>query len=100
MQLLSPFYVGIRFTWTSMSFVPVWANPLWELIGSDVTAQYEKLSERIHSSIDSAIDMQWLRVPLHKSELPVGLSPPFWFRCVRYLRDTISFAKFASGDGL
>ena len=59
-------------------------------IGLDVTGQLEQLSERIHRAVGSAKYMVWLRMSLRLSDLLVGFSPPFGFRCRRCFTGTVS----------
>ena len=74
--LLSSYYVGVRFTWSALHFKAVWANPLWEWFGADVSAQLERLSERVRSCTEAAVDLDWLRTPLHKTDIPAGVYHP------------------------
>ena len=99
-RLLSADYIGIRFAFAEMNFTPTWANPIWEWIGSDVTSQPEMLTDKVRTSIEGAIDMQWIREPLVPADIPPQVKPPFWFRWLRFFRDSVQFLQIASGSGL
>jgi hypothetical protein len=98
-RILPHSYVGIRFVWAELSFQATWANPLWELLGSDVTAQLEKIGARVQSSISQALDLAWLRQPLQDAEAPSHVVPPMWFSLVSEAQRHLSWAQFASGSG-
>ncbi len=92
-------YVGIRVVWAELSFQAMWANPLWEFMGSDVTAQLEKIRARVQASISQAFDLKWLRRPLQDSEAPSHVVPPVWFFVVSEAQRQLRWAQFARGSG-
>ncbi len=98
-RILPHAYVGIRFVWAELSFEASWANPLWEILGADVTAQLEKIGARVQSSINQALDLEWLRRPLQDSEAPSHVVPPMWFSVVSEAQRQLSWVQFASGSG-
>ena len=63
-------------------------------------AQLERISDRVWSCTEAAVDLDWLREPLHKSDIPAGVYPPFWYRVWLQVKSSFEFARIASGDGL
>ncbi len=98
-RLLLYDYVGVRFVWAQLSFQAAWANPLWEIVGLDVTTQLEKLGERVQMSISKALDLGWLRAPLHDNEAPVKINPPVWYNLMAEAQRQYMWAQVARGDG-
>ena len=99
-QLLKTYFIGVRFSWWTVSFKPVWANPVWDWMGCDATSQVQKIGERVQKTVESALDLAWLHVPLHKADVPDGLHPPFWYRLLRHISESWKLGRIASGGGL
>ena len=97
--LLSPEYIGIRFAWANLAFEASWSNPLWELLGLNVSAQLDKVGARVQDAIALALDLRWLRRPLTVAELPPRPPAPRWLCWWLSWRDAITFASYASGSG-
>eukprot|EP00959_Pyramimonas_sp_CCMP1952_P205817 4304027-Pyramimonas_sp.AAC.1 len=75
--LLCAYCAGLRFTWAAFHFEPVWANPLWEWIGLDVSARLGRISYRMKSSTDAALQTSaGCAHRFHASGIPVGGFPP------------------------
>ena len=91
-------YVGVRFVWTRMGFKAVWANPLWELLGVDVTSELAPIAARTRDTIAEALDLDWLRAPLTDDEDEARVTPPTWFRWLQWARQYSSWAQIASGS--
>ncbi|CAK0874210.1 unnamed protein product [Prorocentrum cordatum] len=91
-------YVGVRIVWTRMGFTAVWANPLWELLGVDVSSELAPIAARTRGAISDALDLDWLRAPLTDDEDEARVTTPTWFRWLQWARHYASWAKIASGS--
>ena len=90
-------YLGVRFVWARMSFRAVWANPVWELVGADVSPELEAIASRTREAVSGALDLAWLRAPLSEEEDELVLAPPAWVRWVQQWRQRVRWASIASG---
>jgi len=77
-RLFSSDLVGVRFLSVNMSFVPRWANPIWEIAGLATDRETDWVLQRIRGAVNTATEDMWVREPLSLkqiSEVPVIALP-------------------------
>ncbi|CAK0858694.1 unnamed protein product [Prorocentrum cordatum] len=89
--------VGVRFMWTRMVFKAVWSNPVWELLGIDVSSELSPIASRTRDMLAGALDLEWLRAPLTENEDVVRMAPPLWYRWLQWGRRHTDWLQIASG---
>ena len=77
-RLFSSDLVGVRRLGVNMSFVPRWANPIWEIAGLATDRETDWVLQRIRSAVNTATEDMWVREPLSLkqiNEVPVIALP-------------------------
>ena len=66
---LPGWYIGVQFLFLNMSFMPKWANPTWEALDFDPTAETEALKHRLQESVRTTPFARWHEMPFSPAEL-------------------------------
>ena len=46
-------YIGLQYRQADLTFVPRWANPVWEPLALPVSAELERLAQRVEQVVTS-----------------------------------------------
>ena len=78
-QLFGP-YIGVQAFVGTVSFEARWANPVWDLFKSDVSASLDSMTQQVHEALDKATAVKWRHSPLPAPHA-LSLPPPRrgWF---------------------
>jgi len=77
-RLFSSDLVGVRRLGVNMSYVPRWANRIWEIAGPASDRETDWVLQRICSAVNTATEDMWIREPLsfkQINEVPVTALP-------------------------
>ena len=52
-------FVGVQYYFGSVSFSPQWSNPVWEVMGCDVSVALGPLGRQIHLALEDVSPVKW-----------------------------------------
>jgi len=79
-RLLANNYVGVKYFVGRVVFTPQWANPLWEQLAFEVTAEERSIVERIRAALHDACQAPWVQCNLDVDAMATapGFQLPWW----------------------
>ena len=57
-------FVGVQYFYGAISFVPQWANPVWEILNVDVSSEESAILSRLRTAMTELSRASWLSSPL------------------------------------
>ena len=75
-------FVGVQFYFGAVNFTPQWANPCWEFLAADVSAEQDTILRRLREALHQAARAPWLSEGLRKEHMDTTavVHLPWWWR--------------------
>jgi len=87
-------FVGVQYFYGTVSFVPQWANPVWEVLCVDVSSEEASILQRLRAALTTLSRATWLASPLQTASMADSaiILLPWWRQWLWWLPARWGFA--------